>query len=424
MLQQAFQTSRLSTSPRSPSGGITCVGTLVILSIVPEPSGVLADIYRHVDRQGVVHFTNIPKSGRTWKRIVRTGPGKAAVVHASRHRRLSKGRYSAYDDHIRDAATLYHLPIALIRAMIHVESDFDPGAVSRVGARGLMQLMPGTAQNMGVSDVHDPRESIFGGSRYLRVLANAFGGDLQLTIAAYHAGPGAVKKYDGVPPYQTTRHYLKMVLKRYDRYRRPRPEMKVIVLFAATQVACSTGRMTTPQSTVSRYVQTIREKRADEAYALLARATRKRESPASFGSRWKTLERELAQQANQLDTQDPNRPVLTATRTDPRGRQMTLVMDDDGWKITPPTRRRPTARQPSQNTGRPHCSDRKQKLHCDISTAISLVKAWSRSGDRTPSTNAPPDATTEDRSFGKTRCYQSWKSEPGARAGKRRVAHR
>lgn len=185
------------------------------------PSRAHADIYSYIDKNGVVHFTNIRRPGRKWKRVMRTGPGKARVVHARRRRRrLSADRYTRYDAHIRHAAALYHIPEALIRAMIHVESDYDPGAVSRVGARGLMQLMPRTGRGMGVTDPFDPRQNIFGGVRFLRVLANRFSGDLVLTIAAYHAGAGAVGKYKGIPPYRTTQRYVRMVLRKYYGYRR------------------------------------------------------------------------------------------------------------------------------------------------------------------------------------------------------------
>jgi soluble lytic murein transglycosylase-like protein len=102
--------------------------------------------------------------------------------------------------------------------VIRVESDYNAGAVSHVGAEGLMQLMPGTAGRMGVTDSFDPRQNILGGSRYLRVLANTFDGDLILTIAAYNAGEGAVMRYDGIPPYEETRRYVERVLGWYYRY--------------------------------------------------------------------------------------------------------------------------------------------------------------------------------------------------------------
>lgn len=193
---------------------------LVATAALTTPTQIRADIYTYIDPSGVVHFTNIRRPGRKWKRVMKTGPGKAAVVHARRAKGLPRDRYRRYDPHIRQAAALYHIPEALVRAVLRVESDFDPKAVSRVGARGLMQLMPDTAHAMGVSDPFDPRQSIFGGTRYLRVVANRFDGDLVLTVAAYHAGPAAVAKYRTIPPYRTTQRYVRMVLREYYRGRR------------------------------------------------------------------------------------------------------------------------------------------------------------------------------------------------------------
>jgi soluble lytic murein transglycosylase-like protein len=113
---------------------------------------------------------------------------------------------------------LYQIPEALIRAVIKAESGFRVHAVSWAGARGLMQLMPQTASKIGVKDSFDPRENILGGTRYLRLLANTFGGNLILTLAGYHAGQNAVIKYGGVPPYPRTRLYIKTVLKYYYQY--------------------------------------------------------------------------------------------------------------------------------------------------------------------------------------------------------------
>jgi soluble lytic murein transglycosylase-like protein len=180
-----------------------------------------ADIYTYTDENGVVHFTNIPPRHRRGVRVaVRT-----REAHDTDRPRADRGthdaspdRYHRYDPHIREAATLYRLPEAFLRAIIRVESDYQPGAISRTGAQGLMQLMPGTGARMGVRDAFDPRQNILGGSRYLRVLANQFEGDLILTIAAYNAGEGAVVRYHGVPPYDETRRYVERVLGWYYRY--------------------------------------------------------------------------------------------------------------------------------------------------------------------------------------------------------------
>lgn len=107
----------------------------------------------------------------------------------------------------------------LLCALIHVESDFNPHAVSRSGARGLMQLMPGTASALGVSRVYDPAQNVAGGSQYLAALLNEFRNDERLALAAYNAGPGAVKKYKGVPPYPETERYVNAVLAKRSQYR-------------------------------------------------------------------------------------------------------------------------------------------------------------------------------------------------------------
>jgi hypothetical protein len=202
---------------------------------------------------GVVEFTNRPPSGSRggrWKVLFKAGPGKAGALRGATDivppRDTSPVRYSRYDQDIRDGQAFYGIPEALTRAVIKTESDYDPHVVSSVGAQGLMQLMPDTARLMGVTDSFDPRQNIMGGTRYLQVLARRFcrtpaggeagdaragdkGGAPPLTvcsaeekvkvIAAYHAGPGAVEKYGGMPPYETTHAYVAMVLRRYDDYR-------------------------------------------------------------------------------------------------------------------------------------------------------------------------------------------------------------
>lgn len=193
---------------------------------------------------GTVEFTNLQPVGRKWKVLFRFGPGKASAARGASDvvpaRDTSLARYSRYDDHIRDQQACFGIPQALVRAVIRTESDFDPHVVSSAGAQGLMQLMPATARAMGVTNVWDPRQNIMGGSRYLQLLARRFcrtpalggGGEARTAslvcspeeevkvLAGYHAGPGAVEKYGGLPPYETTRAYVTTVLHRFDEYRR------------------------------------------------------------------------------------------------------------------------------------------------------------------------------------------------------------
>ena len=123
-------------------------------------------------------------------------------------------RASAFDDIIDQQARANGLNPVLVRAVIEAESAFNPRAVSRAGAMGLMQLMPGTARDLGVADPFDPAENIRGGTAYLRALLDRFDGDVRLALAAYNAGPGAVERYDNVPPYRETRAYVAKISNR------------------------------------------------------------------------------------------------------------------------------------------------------------------------------------------------------------------
>ncbi len=185
---------------------------ILFVSLLSAPGA--ADIYRTVDADGTISLTSRPAKGA---RVVTKIPERKAPVRMPAD--TSKERFTRYDEHIRQAAVLYQIPEELVRAVIKVESDFDPRAVSPANARGLMQLIPATAERMLVTDIFDPRQNIFGGVRYLRILANLFNGDLTLTIAGYNAGENAVIRHGGIPPYAETQEYVKRVLHYYRQYR-------------------------------------------------------------------------------------------------------------------------------------------------------------------------------------------------------------
>ncbi len=183
---------------------------LTTLGLVLQAGLVRADIRMDVDAKGniFIHGNGRPRGASPAPGVIPVAPSDHDIA-----------RYTRYDEWIRAAATLYQIPEQLVRAVIRCESDYDPRAVSVSGARGLMQLMPDTASLMQVRDIDDPRENIFGGVRLLRILANEFNGDLELTIAAYNAGDGSVIRYGGIPPYPQTRDYVVNVTKFYRRYR-------------------------------------------------------------------------------------------------------------------------------------------------------------------------------------------------------------
>jgi soluble lytic murein transglycosylase-like protein len=205
----------------------TFAAAILALTAIPAlPGAAGADIYKFTDAEGVVHFSTSPGGDKRFRVYIHGNgasgkPGSGAApgvipVPPSDH---DVARYTRYSEWIREAATLYQIPEQLVRAIIRCESDYDPRAVSVSGARGLMQLMPDTATLMQVRDIDDPRENIFGGVRLLRILANEFNGDLELTIAAYNAGDGSVIRFGGIPPFDQTRTYVVAVTKFYRRYR-------------------------------------------------------------------------------------------------------------------------------------------------------------------------------------------------------------
>lgn len=127
-------------------------------------------------------------------------------------------RLEIINTNLESASKTYGIDYDLLRAVVKLESGFDPYAISHAGAQGLMQLMPGTADGLGVTDPFDIAQNIDGGARYLRDQLINFGGDVELALAAYNAGPGSVKKYQGIPPYEETQNYVRLVMDYYRQY--------------------------------------------------------------------------------------------------------------------------------------------------------------------------------------------------------------
>lgn len=183
--------------------------TLWILGrlIVCEVDLSWADIYRYVDPSGVTHFTNVPTDSRY------------TLFLREKEESLSKADFYRFDHIISRAAEKYNIEFELIKAVIKVESDFNSLAVSKKGARGLMQLMPPTAKELRVLDSFDPIENIDAGTRYLKSLLGGFKDNLKLALAAYNAGKNAVIKNDGqIPPFKETKGYVKKVLRYFNIY--------------------------------------------------------------------------------------------------------------------------------------------------------------------------------------------------------------
>jgi soluble lytic murein transglycosylase-like protein len=204
------------------SGPRTLVG-LALVGLLSAPTlAKPGDVYSYVDGEGVVHFSNVPSDSR-YRRVHRARDGGGVYrsdAKPARARPAAGDRYAQWRAHVAAAATRYALPEALLLAVMSVESNFDHRAVSEKGAMGLMQLMPGTAKDMYVSDAWDPGQNIEGGARYLRILANQYQGDLVRTLAAYNAGPEAVRRAGGeVPNIPETREYVRRVVALYEAYK-------------------------------------------------------------------------------------------------------------------------------------------------------------------------------------------------------------
>jgi soluble lytic murein transglycosylase len=180
---------------------------VLVLTIIVSPHAT-ADIYLYIDSEGVLHFTNTPTSNN-YKVYMRERPKAPSAWQ----------NIQSYDDVIAEAARQHELSFPLLKALIHVESYFNPKAVSTKGALGLCQIMPQNLNPLNIEDPFDPWENIMGGARYLRNMLNRFNGKLPLALAAYNAGPSAVERYQDIPPYPETKNYVQKVMKFFHFYK-------------------------------------------------------------------------------------------------------------------------------------------------------------------------------------------------------------
>jgi soluble lytic murein transglycosylase-like protein len=189
---------------------------LCLLAVMVLPGFAHADIFAFTDSNGVTHFSNVPSDSR-FKLMIAASPDPAAsVVPGKKVDWLA--RSAKYDQAIAGAAKANTIQAALVRAVIVVESGFNPHAVSKRGAVGLMQLLPATARRYGVKDINDPEQNIRAGTHYLSDLLTRFDSNLELALAAYNAGEEAVERYGRhIPPYAETLAYVPSVMRVYER---------------------------------------------------------------------------------------------------------------------------------------------------------------------------------------------------------------
>ena len=177
-----------------------------VIILMAFVASVQADIYMYIDDNGVMHFTNTPTSNQhEYKVYIKERRSISTRFHTT----------DKYDKLISNASREFNVDSRLLKAMIKAESDFDPRAISKKGAMGLMQIMPENFKMLDIENPFDPWQNIRAGARYFKRLYERFNGKLALSLAAYNAGPTAVDRYKSIPPYQETEEYVRRVLRYY-----------------------------------------------------------------------------------------------------------------------------------------------------------------------------------------------------------------
>jgi soluble lytic murein transglycosylase-like protein len=193
-------------------------GLLVLLGALTVQSAC-AEVYKFTDENGIIHLTNVKpvnqENVKTYNFPCYASDPKCQQLDWE-HIPLNR---QSFNEEITAASEVFSVDASLIRAIIHAESAYQPEALSPKGAQGLMQLMPATGKELQVSNVFDPVSNIAGGTKYLSILLQEFDDDIDLAAAAYNAGPGAVHKYGGIPPYKETKEYVRRINILYRRYR-------------------------------------------------------------------------------------------------------------------------------------------------------------------------------------------------------------
>ena len=229
---RAHGTTSAGSLARPVARRAVAIAVLVALSGVAAQVAAAQDVYSFRDRRGVQHFTNVPSDNRyrampmdraRVMRISYSPRGDAAAAKRRGIRTLSRDSIwreppADLDKLIDATARRYGVETALVHAVVRAESAFNHLAISSAGAQGLMQLMPGTAAEVGVRDAFHPEQNLEGGVYYLQQLIERFNGNTQLAVAGYNAGPGAVERFGGVPPYAETIEYLDRVFRYRQEY--------------------------------------------------------------------------------------------------------------------------------------------------------------------------------------------------------------